>query len=158
MSVKKRKWIAKILSTTGKTHFLELTRLYNFPEIRNVPSLTSSVTLERGITFLGFVGGGDDTVYSSSPRNCIWLHMSGMSPRVNQVCHVQVSKVTKISLTFTNKQNSEIKFMKYYYEESEQAHRGTSQGSALRQLSVSTTYVQNCFNPHQYLNISRKMT
>lgn len=157
MSVKKRKWIAKILSTTGKTHFLELTRLYNFPEIRNVPSLISSVTLERGITFLGFVGGGGET------RHCVFLqskklHMSGMSPRVNQVCHVQVSKVTKISLTFTNKQNSEIKFMKYYYEESEQAHRGTSQGSALRELSVSTTYVQNCFNPHQYLNISRKMT
>lgn len=133
-------------------HFLELTRLYNFPKIRNVPSLTSSVTLGRGTTFLGF-GGGIVCVFLQSKK----LHVSGMSPRENQVCHVHVSNVIKISLTFTNKQNSEIKFMKYYYEESEQAHRGTSQDSALRQLSVSSTYVQNCFNLRQYLNISRKI-
>lgn len=59
--------------------------------------------------------------------------------------HLPISKTQK------------IKFMKCYYEESEQAHTGMSQGSALRQLSVSSTYVQNSFNPHQYLNISRKI-
>lgn len=39
---------------------------------------------------------------------------------------------------------------------SEQVHK-KSQGWALRQLSMSSTHVQNSFNPHQHLNINRKL-